>query len=56
MIGMPLAYSIADGLALGLVSYPIVKLLSSKGREVSWLMYLLVPLVIVYFVLVRAAV
>jgi len=30
--------------------------LSSKGREVSWLMYLLVPLVIVYFVLVRAAV
>ncbi len=41
IIGMPLTYSIANGLAFGLVSYPLLKLLSGKGKEVSWLMYVL---------------
>jgi adenine/guanine/hypoxanthine permease len=35
LIGIPLSYSIADGLALGFISYPIIKLLSGKGREVG---------------------
>ncbi|MBD3336328.1 MAG: NCS2 family permease [Candidatus Eisenbacteria bacterium] len=39
--GIPLTYSIADGLALGFVSYPVVKLLGGRGREVGWLGYLL---------------
>ena len=33
MIGIPLSYSIADGLALGFISYPIVKFLSGRGHE-----------------------
>jgi len=37
MIGIPLSYSIADGLALGFISYPIIKLFSGKGRDVGWL-------------------
>ncbi len=41
MIGMPLTYNIANGLAFGLISYPLLKLLSGKGKEVSWLMYVL---------------
>ena len=41
LIGIPLSYSIADGLALGFISYPIIKLLSGRGREVGWLTYLL---------------
>ncbi len=41
VIGMPLTYSIADGLAFGFISYPIVKALSGKFRDVSWLVYLL---------------
>lgn len=54
MIGIPLAYSIGDGLALGFITYPLVKFLSGRGREVSWLMYVLTAVLIVYFALVRA--
>jgi AGZA family xanthine/uracil permease-like MFS transporter len=54
MIGIPLSYSIADGLALGLISYPIIKLLSGKGRGVNWLTYLLAAALLAYFVLVRS--
>ncbi len=54
IIGIPLTYSIADGLALGFISYPLVKLLSGRGREVKWLMYVLAVILVVYFVGVRA--
>jgi len=40
MIGIPLSYSIADGIAWGFISYPLLKLLSGRGRETSWLIYL----------------
>jgi adenine/guanine/hypoxanthine permease len=36
IIGIPFSYSIADGLALGFVSYPIVKVFSGRGRR-NWL-------------------
>jgi AGZA family xanthine/uracil permease-like MFS transporter len=54
MIGIPLTYSIADGLALGFISYPIIKLFGGRGREVGWIMYLLCVVLILYFVLIRA--
>jgi adenine/guanine/hypoxanthine permease len=54
MIGIPLSYSIADGLALGFISYPMIKLFSGKGRELGWLTYLLAILLVVYFVCVRS--
>jgi AGZA family xanthine/uracil permease-like MFS transporter len=54
LLGIPLSYSIADGLALGFISYPLVKLLSGRTREVTWLSYLLAVLLVVYFVLVRS--
>lgn len=41
LIGMPLTFSIANGLALGFVSYPLIKLLAGRGREVSPLVYVL---------------
>jgi len=41
VIGMPLTYSIADGLALGFVSYPLLHLTSGQGKQVSWLLYVL---------------
>ena len=53
MLGIPLTFSIADGLALGFVSYPVIKLLSGKGRQISWLMYVLAAILILYFVLIR---
>ena len=54
LIGIPLTFSIADGLALGFISYPIVKLFSGKGKEVKWLMYVLAVILIIYFIFVRA--
>lgn len=53
IIGIPLAFSIADGMALGLIAYPIVKLLGGKRKDVPWVMYLLALILIAYFVLVR---
>lgn len=54
MIGIPFCYSIGDGLALGFITYPVIKLLSGKGHEVRWLMYVLAVVLLFYFVLVRA--
>jgi AGZA family xanthine/uracil permease-like MFS transporter len=54
--GIPLSFSIADGLALGFIAYPIVKLLSGQGRDVKWLMYVMAVLLVVYFIVVRAKV
>jgi AGZA family xanthine/uracil permease-like MFS transporter len=54
IVGIPLSYSIADGLALGLISYPIVKLLAGQGRDVKWLMYVIAVVLVAYFVAIRA--
>jgi len=35
IIGIPLSCSIADGLALGFISYPIIKASSGHDREIS---------------------
>ncbi len=39
ILGIPLCFSIADGLAMGLIAYPIIKLLTGKVRGTSWLSY-----------------
>lgn len=54
MIGIPLSYSIADGLALGFISYPLLKLLSGRWREASWLTYVLAAVLVLYFIFVRS--
>src|SRR5207247_252676 len=54
LIGIPLSYSIADGLALGFISFPIIKLFSGKGWQVGWLTYVLALVLVAYFILVRS--
>jgi adenine/guanine/hypoxanthine permease len=54
LLGIPLSYSIADGLALGFISYPLIKLLSGRGREIGWLSYGMAAFLLAYFILVRA--
>ncbi len=49
ILGIPLSFSIADGLALGFISYPIIKLLSGRLKDVKWLMYILSAVLLVYF-------
>lgn len=41
IVGMALTYNISHGLAFGFILYPILKLMAGRGREVSWLMYVL---------------
>ncbi len=52
VVGIPLSYSIADGLALGIIGYAAIKLLSGRGREAGWLTYLLASILVAYFVFV----
>ena len=40
MIVMPLTYSISNGIGIGFIIFTLIKLLSGKGKEVHWLMYL----------------
>lgn len=50
IIGMPLTYSIPEGIAFGFISYPIIKLLGGKWRDVSWLVYVLAALFILRYI------
>lgn len=50
IIFMPLSYSIANGIALGFIVYPLVKLFTGKGKDVHWLVYTLGVLFLAYFI------
>lgn len=39
LIGMPLTYSISDGIALGFIMYPITMIAKGRGKQVSPIMY-----------------
>jgi len=52
-LGIPLTYSIGDGLALGFISYPLIKFLAGRGREVSLFMYAMAAILLAYFIFVR---
>ncbi|MBV1819385.1 NCS2 family permease [Anaerosalibacter bizertensis] len=51
IIMMPLAYSIAEGIVFGMLSYVVLKLLTGKGKEVSLVMYILSILFIIRFMI-----
>jgi len=56
IIMMPFTYSIANGVAAGIIFYTILKVLTGKYKKVHWMMYLLFFLVIVrYLFLTEAA-
>ncbi|MEK3909482.1 NCS2 family permease [Oceanobacillus sp. FSL W7-1309] len=39
ILTMPFTSSIATGIAIGFITYPILKLVSGKGKEVHWILY-----------------
>jgi len=41
MLGIPLTFSIADGIAIGFISYTFVKLFSGRAREINFLIIVL---------------
>ncbi|OYR40892.1 NCS2 family permease [Halorubrum sp. Hd13] len=48
---MPFAYSIADGLAAGIVAYPLIKIAVGEYDEVALGQYVIAALLVVYYVL-----
>jgi len=54
LLGIPLSYSIADGLALGFIAYPLLKVLGGRARDVRWVSWLVATLLLCYFVFVRS--
>ncbi len=50
IIAMPLFYSIAEGISIGVISYVIINLISKKWREISPVMYVLAVLFILKYI------
>ncbi len=51
VVGMPLTYSISDGLALGMIAYPITMIAARRHKEVSPMMYVLFFIFIIFFLI-----
>lgn len=51
IIMMPFAYSIADGLVFGFLSYVFIKILTGKSKDISKVMYILSVLFIIKLIL-----
>ena len=47
--GIPLTFSIAAGIGFGVIGHVVVKVARGKAREISLLMWILVPLFIAFF-------
>lgn len=49
---MPLAYSISEGIAIGVISYTLLNLITGKAKQkkISWLMYVLTVLFICKYI------
>lgn len=50
MLAMPFTSSIATGIAVGFIIYPLMKLARGKGKEVHWLIYLFAVLFLIQLV------
>jgi AGZA family xanthine/uracil permease-like MFS transporter len=50
VIMIPLTYSIANGLAFGIVSYALLMLVAGRARRADWLVYVLAVLFVARFI------
>ncbi|PIC64809.1 guanine permease [Sporosarcina sp. P13] len=53
VIAMPLTYSIATGIAIGFIFYPITMLVSGRRKEIHPIMYMLFVIFILYFIYIE---
>jgi len=51
IIIMPLTLSITEGIAFGFISYSLLKLVSGKGKQVHWLIYMFSALFILRYII-----
>lgn len=53
LAGIPFTFSIADGLTLGFIAYPVIKLFGGKAKEIGWLNYVIGLTLIIYLLCVK---
>ena len=56
IVGIPLFFSIADGIAMGLIVWPLLKLVRGRINEVKWPAWVLCVVLLGYFLWLRPAV
>lgn len=52
-LGIPLTFSISNGLALGFILYPAIKLITGRWRDANWLVYALGILFVLKFIFLK---
>lgn len=50
LIIMPLAFSITEGISFGVISYVLLKVVSGRGEEVNWLIYVFALLFVARYI------
>ena len=50
LVTIPLTYSIANGLAFGIISYALLTLFTGRAQAKDWLVYVLAALFVLRFV------
>lgn len=53
IVAMPLTYSIATGIAIGFIFYPITMIVKGRGKEIHPIMYFLFVIFILYFIFLK---
>jgi len=53
MVLMPFAFSITEGIAFGFIAYSLLKLVTSRGREVHILVYLFAALFVIRYIFLQ---
>jgi len=53
MVIMPFAFSITEGIAFGFISFALLKLVTGRGREVHWIVYLFAFLFVLRYIFLR---
>ncbi|MCQ6277008.1 NCS2 family permease [Bacillus sp. V3B] len=53
ILAMPLTYSIATGIAIGFIFYPITMLVKGRKKEIHPIMYLLFVIFVLYFIFLK---
>src|SRR5690625_4466929 len=53
ILTMPLTSSIATGIAIGFITYPLLKLVSGKGKDVHWILYLFGIIFVLHIIFIK---
>ena len=56
IVGIPFTSSIADGMILGFIAYPVLKLLCRRAKETTLLTYFLAVILILYLIFIKSRV